>query len=273
VFTGSVGITGSLNTSGKITANGGGLLLELNGGSDTFLRVTGNRGNGDNLHVGNLEIYNSFSSRLVGEIRGITGAGGTQSNSGQLAFYTNDNGTYSERIRITSGGYLKASNTGTYLGSTGAYHELRQSAQSTASTVISATNASFDNNVLAVGTTRTASSAFNLIAAYANDFNDLKFVVRGDGNVGIGLIDPANKLQVNVSSNTTTLYNDNSYPLQIKNTSTTNNSYVGMYFGTGLGVGVTIQALYTNASTRSEGNLLFSTRNSGGSLEIGRAHV
>jgi hypothetical protein len=86
------------------------------------------------------------------------------------------------------------------------------------------------------------------------------------GNFGIGLIDPANKLQVNVSSNTTTLYNDNSYPLQIKNTSTTNNSYVGMYFGTGLGVGVTIQALYTNASTRSEGNLLFSTRNSGGSL-------
>jgi hypothetical protein len=88
-----------------------------------------------------------------------------------------------EKARITSIGYLKASNTGTYLGSTGAYHELRQSAQSTASVVISATNASFDNNVLAVGTTRAASSAFNLIAAYANDFADLKFKVDGTGAV------------------------------------------------------------------------------------------
>jgi hypothetical protein len=86
-----------------------------------------------------------------------------------------------ERMRITSGGYLKASNDGSYLNSTGAYHELRQSAQSTASVVVSATNASFDNNVLAIGSTRTSSSAFNLIAAYANDFNDLKFFVRGDG--------------------------------------------------------------------------------------------
>ena len=107
---------------------------------------------------------------------------------------------------------------------------------------------------------------------------DLAFSTRGSsvlaermritsgGNVGIGIDNPANKLQVNVSSNTTSLYNDSSYPLMIKNTSTTDNSYVGMYFSTGLGVGATIQTLYTNASTRSEGNLLFSTRNSDGSL-------
>ena len=78
--------------------------LEVETSGDTYLRVTGNRGNADGLHVGNLEFYNSNTSRLVGEIRGITGTGGTQSNSGQLAFYTNDNGTYAERMRITSGG-------------------------------------------------------------------------------------------------------------------------------------------------------------------------
>jgi hypothetical protein len=105
-----------------------------------------------------------------------------------------------ERMRITSGGYLKASNNGSYLGSTGAYHELRQSAQSTASVVISASNASFDNNVLAVGSTRAASNAFNLIAAYANDFNDLKFVVRGDGNVGIGTSSPITLTEINAGS-------------------------------------------------------------------------
>jgi hypothetical protein len=100
----SATFSSTLTTGGKITANGGGLLLDLNGGSDTFARIAGNRGNGDNLHVSNIEFYNSFSSRLVGEMRGITGAGGTQSNSGQLAFYTNDNGTYAERMRIISGG-------------------------------------------------------------------------------------------------------------------------------------------------------------------------
>ena len=92
----------TLTTGGKITANGGGILLDLFGGSDTFSRVTGNRGNGDNLHIANIEFYNSFSSRLVGEMRGITGIGGTQSNSGQLAFYTNNNGTYAEAMRISS---------------------------------------------------------------------------------------------------------------------------------------------------------------------------
>jgi hypothetical protein len=78
--------------------------LEVETGSDTYLRVTGNRGNADELHVGNLEFYNSNTSTLVGEIRGITGTGGTQSNSGQLAFYTNNAGTYAERMRITSAG-------------------------------------------------------------------------------------------------------------------------------------------------------------------------
>jgi len=108
-FSGAATFSSTLTTGGKITANGGGLLLDLNGGSDTSSRVTGNRGNGDNLHIANIEFYNSFSSRLVGEMRGITGAGGTQSNSGQLAFYTNDNGTYAERMRITSGGNLEMS--------------------------------------------------------------------------------------------------------------------------------------------------------------------
>jgi len=104
--TGAATFSSTLTTGGKITANGGGLLLDLVGGSDTFSRVTGNRGNGDNLHVSNIEFYNSFSSRLVGEMRGITGAGGTQSNSGQLAFYTNDNGTYAERMKIYSEGQI-----------------------------------------------------------------------------------------------------------------------------------------------------------------------
>jgi hypothetical protein len=47
-----------------------------------------------------------------------------QSRNGYMRFGTN--GT--ERARITAGGYFKASNDGTYAASTGAYHEVRQTA-------------------------------------------------------------------------------------------------------------------------------------------------
>ena len=45
----------------------------------------------------------------------------------RIAWYTNAaNGSTTERARITSGGYFKASNAGTYQESTGTFHELRQ---------------------------------------------------------------------------------------------------------------------------------------------------
>jgi hypothetical protein len=81
-------------------------LLEVATSGDTYLRVAGNRGNADDLHVGNVEFYNTNTTRIIAEVRAITGTGGTQSNSGQLAFYTNNAGTYAERMRITSGGLV-----------------------------------------------------------------------------------------------------------------------------------------------------------------------
>lgn len=52
---------------------------------------------------------------------------GTNDMPGRLVFATTPDGsaTPSERARITSGGYFKASNDGTYYGSTSSYHELR----------------------------------------------------------------------------------------------------------------------------------------------------
>ena len=49
-----------------------------------------------------------------------TGAG--TNNNGDLRFYTGQEGDTNERMRITSAGYLKASNTGTYLN--GSFHEI-----------------------------------------------------------------------------------------------------------------------------------------------------
>jgi len=79
--------------------------LHIETAGDSYLRVSGNRGNANDLHVGNIEFENSFGSAgVIAEIRAITGNSGTQSTKGQLAFYTDDGSTYAERMRIDSSG-------------------------------------------------------------------------------------------------------------------------------------------------------------------------
>jgi hypothetical protein len=60
---------------------------------------------------------------------------GSSNNTNQIEFH-NDSG---EAMRITSGGYFKASNAGTYLNASGAYHELRGNATDI---VVAVTNSS-----------------------------------------------------------------------------------------------------------------------------------
>ena len=79
--------------------------LHIETAGDSYLRVSGNRGNANDLHVGNIEFENTFSSAgVIAEMRAITGNSGTQSTKGQLAFYTDDGSTYAERMRIDSSG-------------------------------------------------------------------------------------------------------------------------------------------------------------------------
>lgn len=49
-------------------------------------------------------------------------------NSGNMRFGTRSSGTVTERARINSAGYFKASNNATYIGSTGSYHEFNSTA-------------------------------------------------------------------------------------------------------------------------------------------------
>ena len=86
-----------------------------------------------------------------------------------------------ERLRITSGGYFKASDNGTYTGSTGAYHELRNSADNSA-LLLTCANTSQTVDVLGVYALRTTTnSSFNLINAY-NGNQSGQFIVRDSGN-------------------------------------------------------------------------------------------
>jgi hypothetical protein len=57
-------------------------------------------------------------------------------NPTNLVFWTNLAGTPAEAMRITSGGYLKASNNGNYGNTTGAYHEVNQNLNGGSSLII-----------------------------------------------------------------------------------------------------------------------------------------
>jgi hypothetical protein len=98
---------------------------------------------------------------------------GTQTSSA-LVFNTAD----TERARITSGGYFKASNNGTYAGSTSAYHEFSQSADDSC-LLLAPTNASFTSSALFIAASRAANAAYYMIRARANAVD--QFYVTGAG--------------------------------------------------------------------------------------------
>ena len=159
-------------------------LLDVSSGGDTYLRVTGNRGNSDDLHVSNVEFYNSNSTRIIAEVRAITGTGGTQSNSGQLAFYTNNAGTYAEKMRLSSKGYLKVTSTGTYNDLGADNHEFINGTINNNSFFVANTNTSYAAATLVrINCNRTTTNGtYNLIGA-TNGNSTGEFLVRDSGNV------------------------------------------------------------------------------------------
>ena len=124
---------------------------------------------------------NGGTNSSFATIEGVTTSAGNR--TGDIKFNTSSAGAPSEKMRITSGGYFKAANDGSYLNSTGTYHEFTNNTSATATTVIRNTAGNFTDNVLAIGSTKGTNSNFNQIAAYTSDFSNIVFKVRGDGNV------------------------------------------------------------------------------------------
>ena len=120
---------------------------------------------------GSVNQYADFSSQAgVATIASQNGAGG--------AFVFKGDGT--ERARITSGGYFKASNSGTYAGSTGTYHELRSNENNTV-LYLSNTNAAYTNDLVFIDTTTAAGTGFDFFDVRGNNVG--QFRVRGDGTI------------------------------------------------------------------------------------------
>jgi hypothetical protein len=100
--------------------------------------------------------------------------------SGVLSFYTGTS-AYTERARITSGGYFKASDAGTYAGSTGNYHEFRTSA-STRSPTIQNTHATQPFGILVEYTAASPNGAGNDFV-YCSDSTAARAVIRSNGGI------------------------------------------------------------------------------------------
>jgi hypothetical protein len=84
-------------------------------------------------------------------------------------------------MRITSGGYTKMSNTGSYAGSTDAYHEMRSDANNP-TVVVTNTNGSFGAQAQQIKITRSSTSGYVFLLCESGGGADTEFNFRGDGN-------------------------------------------------------------------------------------------
>lgn len=130
----------------------------------------------DNISI--MSFMNNANSTEYGYIAGISSEFRLNANGAlPITLFTNG----SERMRITSGGYLKASNNGTYDSSTGSYHEFSQNSISTVGLRVIASNSGYYDAVQQTMCVRTNNSAYSLHTFYSNNFADMEFNLRGDG--------------------------------------------------------------------------------------------
>jgi hypothetical protein len=120
---------------------------------------------------------------------GASGSGATIQTSnngvdgaGNLLFGTLLNGTNTERMRITAEGFLKASNDGTYFGSTSPYHEIRQTTFDTNIAILTHTSTSspYGPEIKFTGAAVNNTTNYFLICS---DTSASRFVIYSNGNV------------------------------------------------------------------------------------------
>ena len=158
------------------------LILAASGGSTIGSNAVVASGNG----AGSISFQASDGTEFVqlAEINAdVDGTPGANDMPGRLVFSTTADGASSptERMRITSGGFAKHSNNGTYNNATANYHEF-YSTINDQTIWVTCSNTSHTESIFQVNAHRTANSAYNFLRAYSGNLADLEFNLRGDGN-------------------------------------------------------------------------------------------
>jgi hypothetical protein len=123
------------------------------------------------------ESSNSVRTDLISQT--AQGGVGTTSNH---PFFIATNG--SERMRITSGGYLKASNDASYVGSASAWHEINANHSGDPILIVHGSNGSYGGFGLQSRINRTSSGGnYSFFSAFDSAASVTRFVVHDDGDV------------------------------------------------------------------------------------------
>ena len=88
-----------------------------------------------------------------------------------------------ERARITSGGYFKASNTGTYQSSTSTYHELRNDANANTVRISNTIASGYTDAVTQIGITGYSPNTTNSWFLFCNDSTATRAEIRSNGGI------------------------------------------------------------------------------------------
>jgi hypothetical protein len=147
-------------------------------GSDTI--VQSGDGLGTIQFVGNDETNFVLAAAINGVVDGTPG---TDDMPGRLMFYTTADGASSptERMRIDSRGFLKASSNASFVNLAGEYHEFCSNTTSQC-VIVESSNGSYASRALEVNVIRAANSAYSMFRGTSGDFSDTEFNLRGDGN-------------------------------------------------------------------------------------------
>ena len=170
----------TLDASGNLSLSNGTLSITKGTGSTTYREGITLEGVGTTTdHVSPCI---AFSGQNINAAIWSSRAGGGY--GGNLIFATQGGsiGNPTERARITSGGYFKASNNGGYAGSTGDYHEFRSNQAALSCLRIDTTSASLTTHIIEAITATTAGTGWAFHRMYSGNAADLEFTLRGDGN-------------------------------------------------------------------------------------------
>jgi hypothetical protein len=143
-----------------------------------------------NLHINSaasattaIHLTNSTSGSTSGDGLTLESSGNDAylwlRENGFMGFATNN----TERARITSGGFFKASNTGTYANSTGDFHELRSSVDGVTVKIANTLSSGFNNEMVQLQFTGYAPNTSTNSFIYAYDTDGLRFNVRSNGGI------------------------------------------------------------------------------------------
>lgn len=122
------------------------------------------------------------SAMISSEVDGTPGA---NDMPGRLTFWTSPDGstTVTERARITSGGYFKASDNGSYNNSGGTYHEFNQSANNH-SLWVEANSGSQTFSIVVVASNRnTTNATYYYLQCYDEVAAATRLLIADSGNV------------------------------------------------------------------------------------------